>query len=141
MLSSPFMWLSPLSAMPRLKRRFASVVLPSMNLHGRVDVFVGRFTRPSQAGRLMPFSDPGAQTTNWFCASCEAFFRERIEAFGVRSSLFASKGDLRRFNQGSVILHISCFTHDPRYALPRSSRLALFRWKVKRAATAFSGLP
>jgi hypothetical protein len=44
--------------MPRLKRRFASVVLPSVKFHGRVNVFVGRFTRPSQAGRFDALQRP-----------------------------------------------------------------------------------
>jgi hypothetical protein len=35
---SPFMWPSPLSAMPRLKRHFTSIVLPFVNFHGRVNV-------------------------------------------------------------------------------------------------------
>jgi hypothetical protein len=83
-----------------------------MNLHGRVDVFVGRFRRPSQARRFWDaipssFDDPDAQATRWFCASREVLERE----LNLRSwnSLFASKGDLRRFNQGSILLHISCF--------------------------------
>jgi hypothetical protein len=58
MLSTPFMWLSSFSVMPRLKRCFALVVLPSVKLHGRVDVFVGRFTRPSQAGRFDALQRP-----------------------------------------------------------------------------------
>jgi hypothetical protein len=58
MLFSPFMWPSPFSAMPRLLRHFVSVVLPLMNLHGRVDIFMGRFTRPSQAGRFDALQRP-----------------------------------------------------------------------------------
>jgi hypothetical protein len=127
MLSTPFMWPSPFSAMPRLKRCFALVVLPSVKLHGRVDVSWVASHALARPDALTPFSDPDAQITNWFRAFCEALFRERIEAFGVGSSLFALKGDLRRFNQGSCISHISCFMHNLRYALQRSLRFALFR--------------
>jgi hypothetical protein len=113
MLSSPFMWPSPLSAVPRLKRCFASVVLPSVKFHERVDVFVGCYTRPSQARRFDALQRPlRTHITNAFCASCEAKYRERIEASGVGSSLFASESNSSRFKQGSIISHISCFTHN-----------------------------
>jgi hypothetical protein len=36
---------------------------------------------------LTPFNDPDAQATNWFRASREALFGERIKAFGAGSSL------------------------------------------------------
>jgi hypothetical protein len=94
--------------MPRLLWRLASVVLPFMNLHGRVDVFVGRFTRPSQAGRFAPFNDPDAQAARWFRASREALERESKLSV-LDTSLFALKGNLRRFIQGSIFSHIFCF--------------------------------
>jgi hypothetical protein len=63
-----------------------------MKLFRRVDVFVVASHALARLDALTPFSDPDAQTTNRFCASFEALYRERIEAFGVGSSLFASKG-------------------------------------------------
>jgi hypothetical protein len=48
--------------MPRLKRRFASVVLPLVNIHGQVDIFVGRFNALARMNALVPFSDPDART-------------------------------------------------------------------------------
>jgi hypothetical protein len=128
MLSSLSCGLRLFSAMPRLKRCFALVALPSVKLHGRVNV---SWVVSHALARLdaLTFSDPDAQTTYWFCAFCETLFRERIGAFGIGSSLFASKGDLSRFNQSSCISHISCFTHNLRYALPWSLRSSDGRFK------------
>jgi hypothetical protein len=46
----------------------SEMVLPSVKLHGRVDVFVGRFTRPSQAGRFDSTQRP--RRTNHEMLSC-----------------------------------------------------------------------
>jgi hypothetical protein len=132
----------------RLFRRccFALVVLPLVNFHLRVFVFMGRFTcpAPSQAGqtRRRPSATPTHGTTSFLPASCEALYKERIEASGVGLSLLASEGDFGRFKQCSRILHISCFTHNLRYALPWSSRFAPFQYRrFKGRPLLFSGLP
>jgi hypothetical protein len=127
MLFTPFMWPSSFSAMPLLIRRFASVVLPSMNLHGRVNVFVGRFTRPSQAGRFDALQRPRRSSHKLVSCVPRGAFRRENQSF--RRWIFASKGDLRRFIQSSIFSHISCFSLNP-HALPQSSRFVLFRWKV-----------
>jgi hypothetical protein len=87
---------------------------------------------------LFSFSDPDAQTTRCFRSSCEALYRERIEASGVGSSLFASEGDFSRFKQGSRILHISCFTHNLHYALPWSLHFALYSMEGLKGSRRFS---
>jgi hypothetical protein len=103
--------------------RFASAVCPlriSMGESTFLWVASDALARPDA---LTPFNDPDAQATRWFCASCEALERE----LKLRSwiSLFASKGDLRRFIQGSVLSHISCFSHNPRKIITEFAFCAL----------------
>jgi hypothetical protein len=102
-----------LSAMPRLLQRFASAVFPLVNLHGRVDVFVGPFTRPSQAGRFDALRRPRRSSHKMvLCVPRGAW--ERIEAFGA-----SHPSSLRRATYVALFkvafLRISfVFSHNPR---------------------------
>jgi hypothetical protein len=88
-------------------------------------------------GRFDALQRPDA-CSRGFRASCEAPYRERIEASGVGSSLFASEGDFSRFKQGSRISHIYCFTHNLHYALPWSLRFALYSMEGLKGGHRFS---
>jgi hypothetical protein len=87
--------------------RFASAIRPLMNLQGKSTFLWVASDALARPDALTPFDDPDAQATRWFCASREAL--ERESKLWIWITLFASKGDLRRFIQGSVLSHISCF--------------------------------
>jgi hypothetical protein len=88
---------------------------------------------------LTPFDDPDAQATRWFCASREAL--ERESNLRSRNSLFASKGDLRHFNQGSVLSHISGFFRITLEKLLAEFAFCALQLEGFKGGRRFSGLP
>jgi hypothetical protein len=94
--------------------RFASAVRPLMNLHGRVDVFVGRFRCPSQAGRFDALRRPRCSSHKMvLCVPRGA--RERIETSELDYPL-RFEGRFMSLHSSSVLSH--CFSlvflHNPR---------------------------
>jgi hypothetical protein len=114
--------------------RFAAAVLPLMNLHGRVNVFVGRFSALARPDALTPFNDPDAQTTRWFCASCEALERESK----LRSWIIPL-----RFIQGSIFFAYLLFfriTIEKLFAYTEFAFCAL-QLEGSKGGRHFGGLP
>jgi hypothetical protein len=85
-----------------------------------------------------PFDDPDDQATRWFYASREV--QERESNPRSRITLYASKGDLRCFNQGNVFSHISCFSHNPRKLFMEFAFCA-FHLEGVKGGRRFGGLP
>jgi hypothetical protein len=126
--------------MPRLKRLLRFGRPPFVNFHGQVNILWvascalarldGRFDALQRPRRMLPRAAlvrPAKRRTE-----------RELKPPALDHPSLLRRPTTVALKQGSRISHISCFMHDPRYALPWSSRFVLFSMESLKGSHRFS---